>query len=221
MNGRPSPVPPVLALLLVAACGEVAAEMRRPPPPPPPPGLVEETADPLMATVDAAATAFADRGLGLAGRPVEAALAIAQLEYIALSLGTDARYPQLAGSVGRELLLARDEVRNALGVLATAPASTVMRSLLAISADLRAGRQAATAAMMAPPLFRPGGAESLARLGDLGPLPQAANATAYAREAVARAEALGSGGSTRMVESGAGLGQRTGNFEGAISSVGY
>lgn len=210
-----------LTLLLAAGCGEVATELRRPPPPAPPPGLVGETADPLMATLDDAAAAFADRGAGLAGRPAEAAQAIAQLEYLALSLGTDARYPQLTQSVGRELLLARDELRNALGIMAGAPAQTVMRTMLEVATDLRAGRQGAAAAAMTPPLIRPGGAESLARLGELGPLIQASNATAFAREAVARAEALGTGGSTRMVESGAGLGQRTGNFEGAISSVGY
>ncbi len=212
---------PLLALLLLAGCGELAAEVRRAPPPAPLPGLVGETADPLMATVNAAAEAFADRGAGLAGHPAAAAQAIAQLEYIALSLGTDARYPQLAQSVGRELLLARDELRNALGIMAAAPAQTVMRTMLGVAADLRAGRTAAAAAAMTPPLIRPGGAESVARLGELGPLVQASNATAFAREAVARAEALGTGGSTRMVESGAGLGQRTGNFEGAISSVGY
>ena len=221
MTARARPGPALLALLLAAGCGEVAAEMRRPPPPAPMPGLVQESADPLMATVNAAAEAFADRGAGLAGRPAAAAQAIAQLEYIALSLGTDARYPQLAQSVGRELLLARDEVRNALGILAAAPAQSVMRTMLGVADDLRAGRTAAAAAAMRPPLIRPGGAESVARLGELGPLPQTANATGYAREAVARAEALGTGGSTRMVESGVGLGQRTGNFEGAISSVGY
>lgn len=199
----------------------MAAELQRPPPPPPPGGLVAGSADPLMATVDAAASAFADRGAGLAGRPAETAQAAAQLEYLALSLGIDARYPELAGSVGRELLLARDEVRNALGILASASPESVMRVLLQVSADLRADRRAAAAAAMAPPLFRPGGAESIARLGEIGALPQAANATAVAREAVARAQAIGSGGSTRMVETGLGLGQATGNFEGAISSVGY
>jgi hypothetical protein len=207
--------------LLAAGCGTLSAELRRPPPPPPPPGLVTETADPLMATVEAAAAAFADRGAGLAGRPAAAAQAIAQLEYIALSLGTDQRYPQLAGNVGRELLLARDELRNALGIMPAAPASAVMRVMLAVAADLRAGRGAAAAAAMQPPLIVPGGAEAVARLGELGQLVQASNATAFAREAVARAEALGTGGSTGMVESGLAFGQRTGSFEGAISSVGY
>ncbi|MBX9698074.1 MAG: hypothetical protein K2X74_01500, partial [Acetobacteraceae bacterium] len=70
-------------------------------------------------------------------------------------------------------------------------------------------------------LFRPGGAESVARLGELGPLPQASIATLFARQAVARVDAVGGGGSTRMVETGFATGPQTTRFEGAISSVGY
>lgn len=207
--------------LAFLAAGGGCAEMRQAPPPPPPAGLVPATADPLRAALDAAAEAFADRGAGLAGRPAAAAQAVAQLEYLAATLPTDLRYARLAESVGRDLILARDEARNAVGVLAGAPAPAVIRGLLAAASALRAGDAAGAARAMPAPLFRPGGADSVARLGELGPLPQAAIATLFARQTVARVEALGSGGSTRMIETGFATGPQTTNFEGAISSVGY
>ena len=208
-----------LALLLGAAG---CAEMRQAPPPPPPAGLVPAaTADPLRAALDAAAAAFADRGAGLAGRPAEAAQALAQLEYVAATLPVDQRYARLADSVGRDLILARDEARDALGTMQAAPAAAVMRALLAAAARLRAGDAAGAAQALPAPLFRPGGAESVARLGELGPLPQTSVALLFAQQAVARIDAVAAGGSTRMVETGFPLGPQTTNFEGAISSVGY
>lgn len=208
-----------LALLLLATG---CAEVTRPPPPPPPLGLVGAipAADPLRAALDAAAAAFADRGAALAGRPAEAALAVAQLEYVAANLPRSPRYAMLAGGVGRDLALAREEVRDALGIAEAAEPAEVVRALLAAARALRAGDRQAAAAALAPPLFRPGGARSLARLGELGPLPQAAIATITASQAVAHADALGIGGSARLPEASLGLGTVTTGSEGALG-VGY
>ncbi len=207
-----------LALLLGPGC----AEMTRAPPPPPPPGLVMgATADPFRAALAEAGTAFADRGAALAGQPARTAQATAQLEYVAATLPVDERYARLAPGVGRDLVLAREEVRDALGIMAAAPAPTVIRAMLEAAERLRAGDRPGAAAALPAPMFRPGGAESVARLGEPGPLPQASVALVFAQQAVARLDAQAAGGSTRMDETSIGGGGITTNFGGAISSVGY
>jgi hypothetical protein len=195
------------ALLAAAAAG--CAELTRPPPPPPPASLVPGVADPLAAALDDMARDFADRGLSLADRPVEAAEALARLEYLAEALPRDPRYARLAEGTGRELALARGEARDALGVAETAPPGAVIAALAAAAARLRARDPAGAARAMPAPMFRPGGAASVRRLSELGPLPQAAFAGVMARDAVARVNATASGGSTQMNEISAGIGSVT------------
>lgn len=217
---------PGLALVLAGGC-ELAAEVRRVPPAPPPPGLVLiETPDPLRAALDEAAAAFADRGQDLAGQPARAAQALAQLEYVAATLPADQRYAAVAANYGRDLALARDEGRDALGVMVAAPAPAVTRALLAAAAALRAGNAAGAAAALPAPMFRPGGAESVARLGELGPLPQVAVTMTTTQQAVAQIDGavglLGVTG-TQQLQGGAGLGPGpigTG-FAGASGAVRY
>ncbi len=175
--------------LLLAAAG--CAELTRPPPAPPPADLVGAAADPTRAGIEATAVAFADRGAGLADRPAAAAQAAAQLEFINAELPRDPRWAPMPEGIRRELLLARSEVRDALGIAEDADPDRVVRALLAAARGLRAGDRAAAAAALPAPTFRPGGARSVARLGEIGPLPQAANATALARQEVARFDAEG------------------------------
>ncbi len=198
--------------LVAAAC----AELRQPPPPPPPAGLVGLSQDPLGTALAAATAAFADRGIALAGQPAAAAEAVANLEYVAATLPADPRYRRLAGGPGRDLALAREEVRDALGVDPDAPADAVIRSLLAAAAALRVGDSAAAARALPAPPFRPGGAASVARLGTLGPLPQAMVATSVATQGVAWLDAAGGpGGGAQWQETNIGLGSVTTRFGGA------
>ena len=208
--------PALVVLLLATGCAEVT----RRPPPPPPAGLVGTATDPTRAALEAAAVAFADRGIALAGRPAEAAQALAQLEYVAATLPHASRYAQVSDGIGRELALARSEARDALGVAETADSMTVVNALLAAAEALRAGNRAAAAEALPAPLFRPGGAGSVARLGELGPLPQTAIATDLAAQAVARVDALSIAGPTRLPETSLGLGSHTTTFGGALG-VGY
>jgi hypothetical protein len=172
-------------LLLLGAC----AELRQPPPQPPLAGLAAGTADSARAAVSAVAAAFADRGAGLAGRPAEAAQALAQLEFLTVELSRNPRFAPLPESLRREFLLARTEARDALGVDEQAQPDAVVAALLAAARALRAGDRAAAARAMPAPTFRPGGARSVVRLGELGPLPQTALATGLAAESVARLDA--------------------------------
>jgi hypothetical protein len=196
---------PLLVLLAAAGC----AEMARPPPPPPPAGLVGVAPDPLRAALSATAAAFAEAGAGLAGRPAEAAQAVAQLEYLAATLPEEPRHRFVAERAGQDLLLARQEVRDALGVAEAAQPMAVVRALLDAAAALRAGDGAAAARALPAPMFLPGGEASVRRLGLLGPLPQAELATAAAAQALARADALGLADRARLPEATLGLGTVT------------
>ena len=192
----------VAALLLVGGCAEVT----RPAPPPPPADLVGGAPDPGRAAIDAAAAAFADRGMGLANRPAAAAQAMAQLEYATEAFASEPRWAAMPEGIRREMLLARTEVRDAIGLDPAAPSRTVVAALLAAARSLRAGDRPRAAAALRPPLFRPGGEASIARLGDAGPLPQASNATALAQETASRMDLEQRMGSTQMQERSYGIG---------------
>jgi hypothetical protein len=216
--------PAAAAVLLAAAIVPGCAEISRPPPPPPPTGLLlgQEAMDPspVRAVAEAAAAAFADRGSGLAGRPAAMAQAAAQLEFLASDLPRDPRYGRLAEGVSNDLALARQEVRDVLGIAQAAAPAVVTQALLAAARALRAGDRAAAAAALPAPTFEPGGAGSVARLGEAGPMPQAGIATQYAAQAVARADALGLAGTPRFSETSFGFGAATTDY-GARPGAGY
>ena len=170
-----------LALLpVLAACDE----LRTPPAAPPAVLTGAGTTDtPLRAAVEATAAAFARQGEGLAGQPAEAALALARLEALALEAADRRAWPSLSPSVAIGLRTARNENRAAVGIAAAAPAPDVIRALATAAQRLRAQDRAGAEAALAPALFDPGGAATLDRLGALGPLPAAEQASAaLARE---------------------------------------
>lgn len=204
MRARPvaSRLGAALVVLLAAGCAEVT----RPAGAPPPADLVAGAPDPARAAIAAAASAFADRGAGLANRPAAAAQAAAQLEYATEAFTTDPRWATMPEGIRREMLLARSELRDAIGLDAAAPGRTAVSALLGAARALRANDSGRAAAALPPPLFRPGGAASIARLGDTGPLPQVANATALAQAAASRMENEDRLGSTQMRERSTGIG---------------
>ncbi|MFZ4408811.1 MAG: hypothetical protein ACOYOH_15820 [Paracraurococcus sp.] len=177
----------LLLLALAAGC----AEVRQAPQAVPTAALAPGSADAVRGAIEAMAPAFVDRARGLAGRPAEAAQAVAQLEFVTAAIPRDARYAPVPESVRRDLLLARQEVRDALGVAEDAPPERVVPPLLEAAAALRAGDAARAAQALPAPLFRPGGERSVARLGELGPLPQAAIASSQVQQVVARLDAEG------------------------------
>ncbi|WP_137125315.1 hypothetical protein [Roseomonas sp. HF4] len=165
----------VILLPLLGACAELRT------PQDPPAGVLAAApavGSPLRAAVEATAADFARQGEGLAGRPAEAALALARLEALQLEAADRRAWPALAPGIAIALRTARDENRAALGVAAAAPAEAVIRALGAVAARLRAGDRPGAAAALAPPAFEPGGEATLERLGALGPLPAAEQAMA-------------------------------------------
>jgi len=178
----------VLPLLVVlAGC----AELRTPAAPPPPAELGAgnqpgQLADPVRAAIVASAAAFADAGLSLAEKPAEVAQAAAQLEYLSMVLPRSESYAAMPQTTVVSLGLAREELRAALGVNDSAEPQRVIRALLAVARALRAGQPDQAAAALPVGLFRPGGAASVRRFAEPGPLPQAAAATSLAQQDLAR-----------------------------------
>jgi hypothetical protein len=185
----------LLILLGAAGCAEMQQR-----PPTPPMGLAAGAPDPARAAIQGAAQAFADRGRGLSGQPVAGAMAAAQLEYATEALATDPRFAPVPEAVRRQMELARTELRDALGVQEAAAPRPVIDGLLAAAQALRARNPAAAARALPAPLFRPGGERSVARLGELGPLPQASNASALLAQQIAQLDAEGGWNGTRQAE---------------------
>ncbi|MBS7811935.1 hypothetical protein [Roseococcus pinisoli] len=144
---------------------------------------IEGAGDPTRAAVSRAAFAFANQA-GLQGRPGEAARAIADMEFLAVSLPTDPRFQQRDPLLPVRLQQARAEWRRALGIPEGQPAQPVVDGLYTVWRAMRAGDQAAAAAALSPTLIPPGGAAVLARLAALPPLPQ----TALAADAASRVQ---------------------------------
>ena len=180
-----------LACLLLALLGAGCAEMRQAPQAGAPATLVGGAADPLRASIAAMAPAFADQARGLAGHPAAAAQAAAQLEYVTAALPRSRNYAGFPEQVWRGLVLARQEMRDALGVADDALPENVIPALLSAASALRGDDPARAALALPAPMFRPGGERSVARLGESGPLPQGAIATGLAQQEMARLDTEG------------------------------
>ncbi len=183
------------ALLLAAAAACAPSGQQRPRQGPAvslPADAVQGAGDPARAAILEAAYAFGSPA-SLAGRPAEAARAVAQLEYLASEIPGGARWREFDPTVGLALRSARQEVRAALGVAPQAPPQAVVDALFAASGALRANDGAAARRILAPPVF-PNGAQTLQRLADLPSMPTANQATARAAAELDRVDRTGGQG---------------------------
>ncbi|MDB5369914.1 MAG: hypothetical protein JWP20_1472 [Roseomonas sp.] len=126
--------------------------------------------NPVRAAIRGAATVFADPG-SVAGKPREAAIAVAQLEFLAVEIMAKRTNLDLSGIVGPSLQGARSEVRDYLSIPAPAAPQEVIDALLATPP-----------ALAQPAIFTAGPEETLRRLSALPRLPQANAATSMALE---------------------------------------
>ena len=96
-----------------------------------PPAALGTNGDVDQAAFGIAGWAFADPGR-TSGRPVEAARAVISLEYIASALSNNPRYIGTSPLVQQQLLAARQEVRDVLGVARGAPSQAVVDALIGL-----------------------------------------------------------------------------------------
>ena len=85
-----------------------------------PPDAVVGAGDPMRSAAANTSTAFGTQR-ELAGRPAAAARAVAQMEYLAVQIPNNPRYPNISPTVGIQLVDARQEWRGALGIPAAQP----------------------------------------------------------------------------------------------------
>lgn len=171
-----------LPLVVALAVGACAAQ-----PPAPgaslPPDAVVGAGDPLRSAVANTSIVFASPQQ-LAGRPAEAALAVAQMEFLAAELPNNPRFPSVSPTVGTQLMQARREWRMALGIPeATAP-QPVIDSLFAAARAYRGGQADAAAAALPAAIFPEGGQTTLLRLASLPRLPMTNRAAVAATDAL-------------------------------------
>lgn len=165
----------VLLPLAIAACEEL-----RTPQALPPAVLTSGPASgaPLREAVETTTADFANQGAGLAGRPAEAALALARFEAIEVEVANRRAWPALSPTIGYAMRTARDENRAAIGAAQQAASADVIQALGAAASRLRANDRAGAAAALRSPIFEPGGEVTLDRLAEVGPLPAAEQAMA-------------------------------------------
>lgn len=165
----------VVLPLVFAACEEL-----RTPQALPPAVLTGEptSGGPLRAAVEATTADFANQGAGLAGHPAEAALALARFEAIEVEVANRRAWPALSPTIGYAMRVARDENRAAIGAAQQASSSDVIQALGTVAQRLRVNDRDGAAAALRSPTFEPGGAVTLDRLSEVGPLPAAEQAMA-------------------------------------------
>lgn len=151
--------------------------------------------DPTRSAILNAAYAYGTPA-SLAGRPAEAAVAVAQLDYLASEIPFGARWREFDPTVGLLLQRARQEVRNYVGISQEAAPQAVIEALYTASRALRANDVAAAERILAPPLF-PNARQTLGHLSAMPLLPTANQATARAAQEldrVGRIDGRGGGG---------------------------
>lgn len=168
----------LLALPLLAACaalppGETASLPR---------DAVIGAGDPTRTAVFTTSSVFA-QAHPAAGRPAEAARAIAQMEFLAVDLPQNQSFTMASGTLAPQLRTARREWRSALDIAPEAPAQPVINALYAASRAIESGQGDAAAALPSS-IFRKGGAATIAQLAALPPLPNTASASVTAQQTI-------------------------------------
>jgi hypothetical protein len=167
----------LLGLALLSACAAPGPSLG--PAPNVPASLANSVTDPARTAINNTAAVFGNPP-SVAGRPVQAANAISQLEWLTVTLATDQRFTAMPPTVAGAMRQGRDAVRQAFGVAPeTTPQAAVTAfdgAAAALARSDRAAAETALAAVTGPA----GAARAAALLSALPVVPQAAAGTAQA-----------------------------------------
>jgi hypothetical protein len=175
-----------LRLILPMLCLAVAACT---PPPPPvatprlPPDVFGMNEDNDLGAINHAVWAFA-----VASRthndPIDAARGVIAVEYLAGELQSSPRWFRVSLAAKVEMVQARDELRQVLGIRPDAPPQAVVDALLRMIDALQAGNRPAALQALSGPIFTRPPDWTLAELNDLPYVRDANMAASQAQEAV-------------------------------------
>lgn len=168
---------PLLATTL-AACGTLPASRNTPYLPA---GVYGTYEDNDVGAINQSAWAFASP-VNTRNDPVDAAKAVVALEYLSGELKENPRWIGMDSSIPRNMALARNDLREILGIRAGAPTQLVVNTLLALSLNLEIGNGPAAMQVLASPVFTRAPEQTLQILSNLPYVQQANLATARAEE---------------------------------------
>jgi hypothetical protein len=161
----------LLGALAVAACGPTA-----------PPPTIPASAAPGDRVIDPIVRAGQNAGAFFRrpqpNQPAAAARAIADLEFLAGAVAADPRWQTSSSMAQVQLIQARNQARQALGVPRDAPAQGVIDALTAAADALDANDRARASAALPRSLFTAGPDQTLRRLAQPPRVPSAGAALA-------------------------------------------
>lgn len=160
----------LLLSLLVAGCATLPASRNTPYLPPGVYGVYEDND---IGAIQQSAWAFSSPA-NTRGNPIDAARAIIALEYLPGELKENPRWVGMDAAVKLRMGLARDELRQIVGIRPDAPSQLVVNALLALSWDLQSGNLPAAMQVLDSPLFMNPPPVTLQKLANL-PYVQTAN----------------------------------------------
>jgi hypothetical protein len=165
----------LLACLLPVSCGTVS--------PPPvarttiPVGAFGTNQDPDFSAVTLSSYIFATPGR-MAGNPVGVARATASVEYLAGALYTNPRWQTISSYVPEQMLQARAELHQTLGIAPGSPPQFVVNGLLGAADAIQVGDAAAATVALNPAIFTLGPQQTINVLAQMPFQPIANVATA-------------------------------------------
>ncbi len=172
---RPLILLPVLALCLTA-CATLPSTQQTPFLPPSTFGIYQDNG---TGAINQSAWAFASSA-NTRGNPIEAAKAVIALEYLSGELRENPRWISMDQAIKLRMALARDDLRQILGIRPDVPPQVVVNTLLALTFDLQSGNMPAAMQVLASPAFTQSPEQTLQVLSNLPYVQQANLATSRA-----------------------------------------
>jgi hypothetical protein len=169
----------ILGCLLLAACTAAT-------PPPDTARLPMGTfglADNDMGAINLASSAFASAGR-TRNNPVGAARAAAAVDYLAGQLSSSPRWLSVSPLIKQQMLQARTDVRQVLGITPDASSQAVVNALLQFADAWQAGNQSAAMQALGAPVFTLPPMQTQQVLSNMPPMPSVNTATMNAASAM-------------------------------------